>query len=413
MKQLASPVLLLWAAQAHCSWAFGTQHYRSSMNSNQRLDTWRLSASLEERLVDDDVLNRQSSAESNWHIPVKNLAPPFPNGPCGGTLVTLPPEDTFKLDVSLSGNDIVLPPRPIRVWLPPDYDGGEQKRHPVLYCHDGQNAMMDEESWTGRSWRLMGGLTRWMDHSMASGGEKPQTKESSAQHVMPIVVLLPSVEGDLLPGIRRRHLEYGGLEIPFAKAHTDFVAKTVKPLVDSLFATEPAAESTFAIGSSMGGQASLNLLLQYPNLFGGAACLSPFFAPTTLDRVRRVLRENPQRLTNKRIYMDIGGDLQDKTVPFFHVWDHVTPKNFWNPGYFWLDTSLQGSVREMRDILERGRVPHCYIEVPAARHNEWAWSNRIHWPISFLFDEALTPHKTFPLPGDSSGDKAFPSSSKR
>lgn len=264
----------------------------------------------------------------------------------------------------------MLPPRSIRVWLPPCYD--EDKKYPVLYAHDGQNAMEDSESWTGMSWRLAGALTRMEEYQLIPAGSP-----------LPIVVMLPSATGDLLPGVRRRHLEYGDLTIPFAQVHADFVAKTVKPLIDSRFSTKPSAEHTYAIGTSLGGQASLNLVLRHPDVFGGAACLSPAFGPSVLGEVAR----KSKILKTKRIYMDIGGDIEDIKVPLVDVFDHITPEHWWNPGYFWLDTQLQGGVEAMRQALDQAGIQYCFFQFPGGRHNERAWANRIHEPLLHLFKE--------------------------
>ncbi len=74
-------------------------------------------------------------------VPTRPLMPPFPDGLCGGRLVTIPPSEHYLLDTNLSGNTLLLPPRDIQVWLPPDYDKYPDMRFPVLYTHDGQNAM--------------------------------------------------------------------------------------------------------------------------------------------------------------------------------------------------------------------------------------------------------------------------------
>jgi enterochelin esterase-like enzyme len=176
----------------------------------------------------------------------RQIAPPFPDGPCGGKVITIPPQDTFGIDVKLSniniGGDLILPPRSIKVWVPPKYKESEGK-HPVLYVHDGQNAIEDASSWTGASWRLTGALVRLREYGYLKN--------------LPIVVMLESAEGDILPGIRRRHLEYGDTNVLFAQAHADFVANTVKPLIDSQFRTNP--KESYAIGSSMGGNGELVL----------------------------------------------------------------------------------------------------------------------------------------------------------
>jgi enterochelin esterase-like enzyme len=297
--------------------------------------------------------------------PTRELTYPFPNGSCGGTVLTIPPSDTYAIDVGLAGNSVLLPPRSIQVWLPPGYN--DQARYPVLYCHDGQNAMEDANSWTGRSWRLTGALTRLAEHDKL--------------RAIPIVVMLPSEDSDLLPGVRRRHLEYGDMSLPFARAHVDFVANTVKPLIDSMFSTYTSPKDTYAIGTSLGGQASLHMVMRHPDKFGGAACLSPFFGESTLSSVS----ESIQKLQGKKLYLDIGGDIQDTRVPWLDIFDHLESYNRWNPGYWWLDTQLQPSVKTLRDLLVTAKIEHDYREFPGARHNERAWSHRIDKPLLHLF----------------------------
>lgn len=285
-------------------------------------------------------------------------------------MITIPPEDTFGVDVILAsiniGGDLVMPPRPIHVWLPPGYEGGIEK-HPVLYCHDGQNAIQDSWSWTGASWRMAGALTRLAERGLI-------------KEALPIVVLLESAEGDIFPGVRRRHLEYGDINIPFAQTHADFVAKTVKPLIDNQFRTNPA--DSYAIGSSLGGQASLHLLLRHPTLFRGAACLSPAFGPFILNEVKQ---NSASCLKTKKIYLDIGGDFGDSKVPMLDLMDHLTSKHWWNPGYFWLDTQLQMGVDAMKDALNEIGVEYCYEAIPGGRHNERAWAQRIDKPLLHMF----------------------------
>lgn len=298
----------------------------------------------------------------------RTLEPPFPSGLCGGTLLNIPPEETFGIDVNLAsinlGGNLVLPPRNIQVWLPPGYDPHkEDQRHPTLYVHDGQNAMEDSSSWTGTSWRLTGALTRMADHGLFR--EDLQ---------LPILVLLPSIKGDLLPGIRRRHLEYGDTNFPFSQAHADLVATTVKPLIDARFNTLPDAEHTFAMGSSLGGQASLHLVLRHGDRFGGAAALSPAFGPNIIQDVTRA----SSILKGKRLYLDMGGDVNDIKVPLVDVFDHLTSDHWWNPGYFWLDTQLQSGMQSMRDALNRAGATYQYKEFPGGRHNERAWAQRVH-----------------------------------
>jgi hypothetical protein len=98
---------------------------------------------------------QRPNAWTSYHVE-RPLAPPFPNGPCGGKVITLPRVDIFPGQVvsGISGNpflnlnlnpfssleNVVLPPRDVKVWLPKEYHFSEYRhqRFPVLYCHDGQ-----------------------------------------------------------------------------------------------------------------------------------------------------------------------------------------------------------------------------------------------------------------------------------
>jgi len=177
------------------------------------------------------------------------------------------------------------------------------------------------------------------------------------------------------------------------------------------FRVKDGPEHISTIGSSLGGQASLQLVLRYPQIFGGAACLSPCFQPGTIAAVTANLVTNnditasigeimnvfpkPNEsltsglykghgetdLRSKVIYMDNGGDVEDKRVPIFDVHDHFTMNDkFWNPGYWWLDTNLQPMIDAMRFIFDQAGVTYTYEKFPGGRHNERAWARRIHLP---------------------------------
>lgn len=285
----------------------------------------------------------------------------------------------------------MLPPRPVEVWLPPDYykssDSETQqiRQHPVLYVHDGQNAVIDSHSWTGSCWRLPGALTRLHERRLLKDN-----------NVLPILVLVHSASPpdgenhDLFFGaVRRRHLEYGDVLNPFARAHTDFVADTLKPYIDRKFRTLSGPRHTYAMGSSLGGQAALHLLLRFPQKFGGAACLSPCFQPAT---IAQVLANDAKALRNSILYLDNGGDVDDVRVPLVDVADHVTDAHWWNPGYWWLDTQLQPSIDLLRTCLEtkglhESKDRYTWRRFPGARHNERAWAWRIHQPLMFLYSK--------------------------
>jgi len=297
----------------------------------------------------------------------------------------------------------VIAPRDVKVWLPSEYHSPENrmKRFSVLYCHDGQNAMEDTSSWTGSSWRLIGALTRLSERKMLLADAPP------------IVVCIPCGDGNIL-GTPRRHSEYGDYMHPISQAHGDFVAKKLHPYIVGRFRVKEGPKYTSSIGSSLGGQASMQLLLRYPEIFGGAACLSPAFQPATVAAVIANLVANndvatnlygsdenesfmqngskpqrettPKTLHSKTIYIDNGGDADEIRVPVFEALDHFTlNERWWNPGYWWLDTSLQPTIDAMRMIFDQAGVKYKYERFPGGRHNERAWAQRIHRPLLALY----------------------------
>lgn len=326
-----------------------------------------------------------------FKVPSRELQPPFPDGLNGGRLVTLPADyyfpstppttsastsstSTSSTNVASSiGSSFLLPPREISVWLPPQYDMcPNDVRFPVLYCHDGQNAIHDSSSWTGYSWRLAGALTRMSERKML---------QTNHLHTPPIVVLLPCAE-DRIAFLPRRHLEYGDISQTFAQSHADFVGFTLKPLIDSMFRTMPEKEHTAAMGTSLGGQASFHLLIRHSDIFGKAACMSPAFQPSILSAVATLPSST---LKDKTIYIDNGGDVDDVKVPLLDPFDHFSVNHWWNPGYWWLDSQLQPGIDAMRLALDLKGIKYDYQRFAGGRHNERAWSWRIDKPLFSLY----------------------------
>lgn len=119
-----------------------------------------------QRLTSTDIDNINNNDKecitSSFHVE-RPLSPPFPNGPCDGTVITIPQQDLFPSqrrrasssssssrgfpffnnwdDLASSYEDAILPPRDVKVWFPREYHSYENHslRFPVLYCHDGQN----------------------------------------------------------------------------------------------------------------------------------------------------------------------------------------------------------------------------------------------------------------------------------
>ncbi|MBL7775051.1 MAG: alpha/beta hydrolase, partial [Saprospiraceae bacterium] len=131
--------------------------------------------------------------------------------------------NVFELD-----DDFYMPQlqRRRRVWvyLPPDY-ATARKRYPVLYMHDGQN-LFDNNTSSFGEWQVDEALNRLFNQGdygcivvgIDNGGAKRLDEYSPWKNP-----------------------EYGGGE---GKAYLDFIVRTLKPHIDSVYRTLPGCEST-------------------------------------------------------------------------------------------------------------------------------------------------------------------------
>ncbi len=147
--------------------------------------------------------------------------------------------------------------RRIWIYLPKSYTSSD-KTYPVMYMHDGQNLFNEQTSFSGE-W----GVDECLDTL-----QKQINKEC-------IVVGIDN------GGIKRMN-EYNPYEFDKfgkgeGKLYVDFLATVLKPYIDAKYRTKKGVEYTFVAGSSMGGLISLQAVLQYPQVFGGAGVFSPAF----------------------------------------------------------------------------------------------------------------------------------------
>lgn len=145
-----------------------------------------------------------------------------------------------------------------RVWiyLPKGY-ATSSKIYPVLYMHDGQN-LFNEQTAPFGEW----GVDECLDTLQQQLGKEC------------IVVGIDNGS--------KRMTEYNPYDNDKSgkgegKQYAEFLAKTLKPFIDSKYRTKKGPENTFVAGSSMGGLISMYAILQYPEVFGAAGVFSPSF----------------------------------------------------------------------------------------------------------------------------------------
>jgi predicted alpha/beta superfamily hydrolase len=170
---------------------------------------------------------------------------------------------TFKHFAKMESD--YLPARDVMVMLPPQYD--ENASYPVLYMHDGQMLFDTLTAWNKQEW----------------GMDEVITKLIYEKKMRPVIVVgvyntenrtleyMPNApKEEIATMVRPKGFEGEVMSDHYLK----FLVEELKPFIDEEFATQTGPENTFIMGSSMGGLISCYAISQYPEIFGGAACMS-------------------------------------------------------------------------------------------------------------------------------------------
>ena len=261
-------------------------------------------------------------------------------------------------------------PRDVTVWLPPGYETGAD-RHPVLYMHDGQN-LFDPARAPFGEWGMDEHLVRLIE----TGQVRAPIVVGVHNTPLRLREYVPATMIAALPGEVRADLIglYGGE--PLSDGYLAFLTGELKPLVDRTWRTLPGRDDTAIMGSSMGGLISLYAMMQRPEVFGAAGCVSTHW-PLRIERLdegrleawrevvvrtwSRVVRDGLPDPATHRLYMDRGDETLDQFYPFFQSRiDQVIREAGWGPDRF-------------RSLV-----------FPGAAHNEPSWNQRLDVPLTFL-----------------------------
>ncbi len=257
-------------------------------------------------------------------------------------------------------------PRPIDIWLPGAYAAEPERRFPVLYMHDGQNLFTPSLAVTGDAWDIDVALERLV----AEGEARPAIvvavwhTEARWREYMPQAALETPRGRAILERAREAPTEANAWlrDAPLADGYLRMVVEELKPAIDARYRTLPGPEDTVVMGSSMGGLISLYAVCRYPELFGGAGCLSTHW-PAAEGAVVDWLEGALPAPGRHRFYFDHGSrGLDADYAPYQQRVDALLA----HAGY-----------RAGQDVLS--------LTFPGAEHNEAAWRARVARPLRFLF----------------------------
>ena len=243
------------------------------------------------------------------------------------------------------------------VWLPSDYS--PKKKYAVIYMHDGQMLFDATDTWNHQEWKI-----DEVADQLQKEGEMQNTIVVAVSNVAETRYhdYFPEKVLDYLPANTISNEEKSKFA---ADDYLKFIVNELKPYVDKNYPTQRDARHTFVMGSSMGGLISLYALCEYPNVFGGAACLSTHSVmvnhePSNLSDVdvwakafRDYLEENLPKANSKIVYMDRG----DATLDAFYeetqaALDELFKNKGWESPYY-VSKVFPGAAHMEKDWAKR------------------------------------------------------------
>ena len=249
--------------------------------------------------------------------------------------------------------------RNVDVWLPPGYGQDPQMRYPVLYMHDGQNLFDPATSYGGVDWAVDEAMTRLIEQGEVRDAIVVGVWNSPKrfQEYMPQRAVR-GLEKIPVPGLDVR------ADDVISDRYLEFLVKELKPFIDAKYATLPDRANTTLMGSSMGGLISQYAMSKYPEVFGGAGCVSTHWPAGDGVALDDFAAHLPDPATHK-YWFDFGTATLDATYePYQLRADEILRKAGYVEGQNWVTKKFEG-----------------------AEHSEKAWRLRVDQPLRFLIGE--------------------------
>lgn len=252
--------------------------------------------------------------------------------------------------------------RNVAVWLPDGYTLGEPCD--VLYMHDGQMLFDATTTWNKQEWQV----DEVMGRLIAEGKVRRCIVVGIDNTKNRLNDYFPTLCYEKVPEDQRANVD---VSVYKGDEYLRFLVEEVKPFIDNHYKPLTSREHTFVMGSSMGGLISLYALCNYPQVFGGAVCMSThlsmnFFDPKFNSKAwatgfRDYVKEKLTAPNSALLYMDCGDAGYDSQyVPY--------------------------QIKIVKMIHGQGWDSAHFMDLIFADHdhNETFWAQRLHYPLMFI-----------------------------
>lgn len=252
--------------------------------------------------------------------------------------------------------------RNIDVWLPDDYN--PDSSYAVLYMHDGQNIFDSENSNKSISWKVdetLSGLilNKIIRPCIVVGIWNTEKRFHEYTPSKPFFDNLSLNQETIAQEIMSNSISDDYLK---------FITSEIKPFIDTTYNTLSDRDNTFIAGSSMGGLISIYAICEYPEIFGGAACLSTHwplsltqYDPRMFNVITDYLNAKLPSPQTHKIYFDHGTETLDS---LYHPYQSEVDKIMIARGFTdksWITKVFEGD-----------------------EHSELSWQKRFNIPATFL-----------------------------
>ncbi len=232
--------------------------------------------------------------------------------------------------------------RGVWVYLPPTSLENPTYRAPVLYMHDGQNLFDPAAAFGGVTWQV------------------PETLDAAAQDasILEVIVVGPENAGAarLDEYTPTADPSYGGGK---GELYLRMLVEELKPKVDAELKTRPERDSTYLMGSSLGGLITGWAGVTHSDVFGRIGVVSPstwWDGRVLLTKVATTAAA-PRRPT--RVYLDCGDQ---------------------NDGL----ADTQDLAKAYRALGYADDKDFLFVVQAGAAHNETYWAQRLPRALRFL-----------------------------
>ena len=258
--------------------------------------------------------------------------------------------------------------RPVDVWLPDGYS--MEKAYAVLYMHDGQMLFDTATTWNKQEWKvdeIAGQLQKNQKTKNFIVVAVHNISEIRWNDYFPAKAMDFVSEDDKAKITALAHRNNANTDL-YADNYLKFLVEELKPLIDSVYSVESDTANTSIAGSSMGGLISMYAISEYPDIFGGAACISTHWPGAGVsdenplpDAIFKYMEKNIPSPDRHRIYYDYGDQTLDQYYPQYASRVDAIMKA---KGY---------DVSNFENRFFKG-----------ADHSENSWNQRLDIPFMFL-----------------------------